>query len=290
MRIAILTRLPSYYSEQRLSEEGKKRGHDIKIVQYPKCYINLDPLAPDVRYEGKPLDGVDAIIPRLAIGSVSYGAAITRQLEVSGVYTTVGSIAITRTFDRARSLQVLSKAGIPIPKTIVARETEQWDDLLAHFELPVVIESVSLTKGGGPVIVETPKAATTITRAIGNGTPFIVQERMGDDSVDIAAMVIGSRVAASVKHAIGKTKASAIPVKLTIEENKTILRASKALGLAICTIQIIRSAQGTYVIGADATPGLEMFETATKRNIAEKVIEYIELNAKRRNKKDRVGA
>lgn len=292
MRIAILTRLPSYYSQQRLSEEGKKRGHDVQIVNYQKCYVTLDGKKSEARYEGASLQDIDAVIPRLMTGTVSYGATITRQLEVAGVYTTVSSVAITRTFDRARAMQVLNRSGVPIPKTIVARDADQWGELLAHFELPVMIESVSSTKGSGPVLIESAKAATAVTRAIGGGTPFIMQERMGEDSVDIAAMVVGGRVVASVKHALvaAKTPSAATAVRVTADENKIILRAAKALGLTICSVQIIRSAQGTYVIGADATPSLELFEQTTKRNVAEKIIEYIELHAKRRNKKDRVGA
>jgi len=200
MRIAILTRLPSYYSEQRLSEEGKKRGHDVALIQYPKCYINLDSGEPEVRYEGRALNQIDAIIPRLTAGSVSYGAAIARQLEVMGVYTTASSIAISRAFDRLRSLQVLSRSGVEIPKTVFSRETEQWDDLLSHFKLPVVIRPATTTRGSGPVQAETAKAAIALMRVLSNNTAFMIQERVGEDSMDTVAMVVGKTVVASLQY------------------------------------------------------------------------------------------
>jgi ribosomal protein S6--L-glutamate ligase len=287
MNIAILTRLPSYFSEQRLSEEAKKRGHDVALVPYPKCSISLDPGKTGVYYEGGALDALDVIVPRLSAGSVSYGAAIARQLEVMGVYTTASSIAITRAFDYIRALQVMQRSGVVIPKTVFMREAEQWSGPLSDFNLPVIVRPATATRGGGPVVAETSKAATALMDAFSKSAiSFMVQERVGEEPVDVAALVVGSRVVASVQ----RTDTQYTAAKLTDEENKIVLKAAKAIGLTVCGVQLTRTAKGAYVTGVEATPSLETYEKATQRNVAEKIIDYIELNAKRRNKKDRVGA
>lgn len=288
MNIAILTRLPNYYSEQRLREEAEKRGHSVLLVAYPKCSISLDPKQTGVFYEGKTLDDVDVIIPRLTAGSVSYGAAIARQLEVMGVYTTASSIAITRAFDYIRSLQVMQRAGVDIPKTVFMREAEQGSGILSDFNFPVTVRPATATRGGGPVVAETSKAATGLMDAFSKSAiSFMVQERIGEDPLDVVAMFIGSKVVASIQRPSGEPVTS---VKLTDEENKIVAKAAKAIGLAVCIVQLVRTTKGTFVTGVEVTPSLEIFEKATDRNIAEKIIEYIELNAKRRNKKDRIGA
>lgn len=287
MKIAILTHLPNYYSEQRLYEQAVKRGHTVAIVPYARCCIVLDKQKSVVYFDYHQINDVDAIIPRLAPGSVAYGAAIARQLEVLGVYTTASSIAITRSFDQMRTLQVLERSEIQIPKTVFAREAGQWAGLLERFTLPILIQPSNPVKGSGPVLVETVKAAISIMDTLSKTTSFIIQERSGGNLTDIRAMLVGNKVVASIV-ALGDGSYQA--TKLTEEEIKLALRAAKAIGLNVCSVQMERTGKGVYVTGIEANPSLENFEKATKRDIAEKIIEYIELNAKRRNKKDRVGA
>jgi ribosomal protein S6--L-glutamate ligase len=287
MNIAILTRLPNYFSEQRLKDEAEKRGHKVTMVLYPKSCISLIPGQTGVYYGGKTLQHVDAIIPRLIAGSVSYGAAISRQMEVMGVYTTASSVAVTRAFDSIRTLQVLQRSGVEIPKTVFVREAEEWDDQLNQFSFPVTISPAKITKGSGPVLAETKKAAVTLMDALSKTSSLMVQEREGINPIDVLAMVVGSKVVASVQLQNSQTMAT----KLTDDETRMVLKASKAIGLTVCSVKFIRSEGGrACTTGVQATPSLETFEKATNRNVAEKIIEYIELNAKRHNKKDRIGA
>jgi len=299
MNIGLITKLPGY-TIRRLTEEAKKRDHNVKVIRFPECYVEIEQDKPEVRYRGDTLRGLDAIIPRLLPGMTTYGAAIVRQFEMMGVYTTAKSIAIARSRDKLRSMQLLSRAGVGIPKTIFSRATDQVDDLLNHFEVPVIIKLASGTQGNGVVLAETRKAAKSVIQAFYvNDTSFLIQEYIAEaEGCDIRAFVVGNRVVASMKrqsldddfrsniHQGGSGKA----VKLNEIETKTALRAARAMGLSICGVDMIPSKRGPLVLEVNSAPGLEGIEKATGRNIAEKIIEYIELNAKRRNKKDRVGA
>lgn len=299
MRIGILTRQPGY-TAKRLREEAKKRGHDIVSIKYPECYVDIEQNNPEVRYRGESLSNLDAIIPRIMPGMSSYGAAIVRQFEMMGIYTTSRSIAIMRSRDKLRSLQVLSKAGVGIPKTLFSRETDALDDLIEHIGVPMIIKLASGTQGNGVVLAETKKAAKSVIQAFYvNDTSFLMQEFIEESAgSDIRAFVVGNQVVASMKrqsldddfrsniHQGGQGS----PVRLSDTEKKTALKAAKAMGLAICGVDMIQSARGPLVIEVNSSPGLEGIEQVTGRNIAEKIIEYVERNAKQRNKKDRVGA
>lgn len=299
MKIGIITRTPGY-SVRRLREEARARGHEVKTIKFPECYVDIQQDNPTVRYRGELLTGFDAIIPRIMPGMTMYGAAILRQFEMMGVYTPVRSIAVTRSRDKLRSLQLLSRAGVGIPKTIFSRETDAVDDLLSHLDTPVIIKLASGTQGNGVVLAETHKAAKSVIQAFYvNDTSFFIQEFIKESAgTDIRAFVVGNQVVASMKrqsldddfrsniHQGGTGTA----IKLTDEEQKTALRAAKAMGLPICGVDLMRSERGPLVLEVNSTPGLEGVEAVTGRNIAGKIIEYIELNAKRRNKKDKVGA
>jgi len=299
MKIGILTRTPGY-SVRRLREEAKKRGHEVKIIKYPECYVEIQQDHPEVRYRGELLTDFDVIIPRIMPGMTTYGAAILRQFEMIGVYTPVRSIAITRSRDKLRTLQLLSKAGVVIPKTIFSRETDAVDDLLSHLEVPVIIKLATGTQGNGVVLAETYKAAKSVIQAFYvNDTSFLIQEFIKESAgTDIRAFVVGNQVVASMQrqsldddfrsniHQGGAGTA----IKLTDDERKTALRAAKAMGLTVCGVDMMRSSRGPLVLEVNSSPGLEGIETVTSRNVAGKIIDYIELNAKRRNKKDKVGA
>lgn len=299
MKIGIITRTPGY-TVRRLREEAKKRGHSVRTIRYPECYVEIERDQPGVRYRGEALVGYDAIIPRILPGMTTYGAAIARQFEMMGVYTPAKSIAITRSRDKLRSIQLLSKAGVGIPKTIFSRETSNVDDLLNHLGTPVIIKLASGTQGNGVVLAETRKVARSVVQAFYvNDTAFLIQEFIEESAgVDIRAFVVGNKVVASMKrqsldddfrsniHQGG----SGVAVKLTDEERKTALRAARAMGLGICGVDLMRSNRGPLVLEVNSAPGLEGIEAATGRNVAEKIIEYIEQNAKRTGRKDRVGA
>lgn len=299
MKIGIIVRSPGY-TVRRLREEAEKRGHTLQTVKYPECYVEIQQNKPEVRYRGELLNEFDALIPRIMPGMTTYGTAIVRQFEMMGVYTPVKSIAISRSRDKLRSLQLLSKAGVGIPKTIFSRETDEVDDLLDHLDTPVIIKLASGTQGNGVVLAETRKAAKSVIQAFYvNDTSFLIQEFVKESAgTDIRAFVVGTQVVASMQrqsldddfrsniHQGGSGKT----IKLTDEERKTALRAAKAMGLAICGVDMMRSSRGPLVLEVNSSPGLEGIESVTGRNVAGKIIEYIEMNAKRRNKKDRVGA
>lgn len=299
MKIGIIVRTPGY-TVRRLREEAKKRGHTFKTIKFPECYVEIQQNMPQVRYRGEVLNDFDVVIPRIMPGMTTYGAAIVRQFEMMGVYTPVRSIAISRSRDKLRSLQLLSKAGVGIPKTIFSRETDEVDDLLDHLDTPVIIKLASGTQGNGVVLAETRKAAKSVIQAFYvNDTSFLIQEFVKESAgTDIRAFVVGNQVVASMQrqsldddfrsniHQGG----SGTAVKLTDDERRTALRAAKAMGLAICGVDMMRSERGPLVLEVNSSPGLEGIEAVTGRNVAGKIIEYVEMNAKRRTKKDKVGA
>lgn len=299
MKIGIITRTPGY-TVRRLREEARKRGHEVVTIKYPECYVEIVEDGPMVFYRGEALDDIDVVIPRILPGMTPYGAAIMRQFEMMGVYTPVKSIAITRSRDKLRSLQLLSKAHVGIPKTIFSRETGAVDDLIERVGTPAVIKLTSSTQGNGVVLAETKKAAKSVIQAFYvNDTSFLIQEFIKESmGVDIRAFVVGNRVVASMRrqsldddfrsniHQGGEGTA----VKLTEDEKKTALRAAKAMGLPICGVDLMQSSRGSLVLEVNSAPGLEGIETVTSRNVAAKIIEYVEQNAKRKPRKDKVGA
>ncbi len=302
MKIAILSNGNANYSTKRLVEEAEKRGHKVRVIKYKNCYLSLDEKHPDVFYQGKKLKQYDAIIPRIANYMTRYGSAIVRQFEMQGVWTASSSIAITRARDKLRSQQILTKAGVDTPKTLVSRNTTDIDDLLDQIGLPVIIKLATSTHGNGVVLAETKKAAKSALQAFylynEDGTNILLQEYVKESAgVDIRAFVVGSRVVASMKrqsldddfrsnlHKGG----GGTSVKLTPEERRIVVRAAKAMGLHIAGVDLMRSNRGPLVLEVNASPGFGI-EKITGRNVAEKVIEYVEYNATRRNSKDKVGA
>lgn len=303
MKIAILSNGPGNYSTKRLVEEAKNRGHKVKVIKYRECYASIEKSNPTVSYRGEDLGEYDAIIPRIAANMTRYGTAIVRQLEMQGVYTISGSLAINRSRDKLRSLQLLAKAGVGIPKTVVSRNSADIDDLLDKLGgMPVIIKLARGTHGNGVVLAETKKAAKSVLQAFyltnEDGTNILLQEFVKESAgTDIRAFVVGGRVVASMKrqsldddfrsnlHKGGEgTK-----IKLTEEERKMAIKAARAMGLNVAGVDMMRSERGPLILEVNASPGFSI-EKVTGRNVAAPIIEYIELNAKRRNKKDKVGA
>lgn len=301
MKIAILSKGAANYSTRRLKEVAKARGHEVRVINYAKCYVAVEKDKPVIRYKGETLDKFDAIIPRIAQSYTKYGTAMVRQFESQGSYTTASSIAINRSRDKLRAYQVLAKAGVGIPKTVFARETANFEDVV---ELaggtPLIIKVARGTHGNGVVLAETPKAAKAVMQAFYvEGVNFLVQEFVKESAgVDIRALVVGSRVVASVKRQSldGDFRSNThqggegIAVKLTEEEKRTAVKAAKAMGLPICGVDMMQSERGPLVLEVNSSGSLKTPELITGRDIATKIIEYVEINAKRRNKKDKIGA
>lgn len=299
MKIAILTRVPGY-SVKRLKKVAEARGHEVIIVKYPKCYIEIEQNKSTVLYEGQSLEDIDAIIPRIMPGLTQYGSAIIRQFEMMGVYTTVKSIAVMRSRDKLRTIQLLSKVDIGIPNTIVSRETTEVNDLIDRVGLPMIIKLASGTHGSGVVLAETRKVARSVIQAFYVTEVSILLQEFIEEAAgsDIRAFVVGGRVVASIKrqsldddfraniHQGGIAKS----IKLTDEERRIAIKAARAMGLPVCGVDLIRSKRGPLVLELNSSPGLEGIEEATGRDVAEKIIEYVEINAKRKHKKDRIGA
>lgn len=301
MKIAILSRGAGNYTTKRFKEEALERGHEVKIINYSKCYVKIEQNKPVVRYEGNDLTLFDAVIPRIAQSYTRYGTAILRQFEMQGIYTTASSIAISRSRDKLRSMQLLARAGVDIPKTLIASETSAFDDLIEQAGgAPLIIKVARGTHGNGVVLADTNKAAKAVMQAFYvENISFLVQEFIKESiGTDIRAIVVGSKVVGSMMRKSldddfrSNTHQGGVPlpVKLTEEERKTAIKAARTMGLTICGVDMMRSERGPLVLEVNSSASLRGVETLTGRNVAGKIIEYIELNARRKQKKDRVGA
>lgn len=303
MKIAILSNGPGNHSTKRLKHIAEHRGHEVDVIKYRECYASIERSNPAVSYRGEDLGQYDAIVPRIAANMTRYGTAIVRQLEMQGIYSVSGSLAINRSRDKLRSLQLLAKAGVSIPKTVVSRNTADIDDLLDKLGgAPVIIKLARGTHGNGVVLAESKKAAKSVLQAFylqnEDGTNILVQEYIKESAgTDIRAFVVGGRVVASMKrqsldddfrsnlHKGGEGS----KVKLTDDERKMCIKAAKAMGLNIAGVDFMRSERGPLILEVNASPGFGI-EQITGRDVATPIIEYIEQNAKRRPKKDKIGA
>lgn len=302
MKIAILSRGEDNYTTKRLLQVSKDKGHDSLVVNHAKCYVGIQTQNPRVRYGGEDISDLDAIIPRIGHSVTRFGSSVVRQFEMMGVYTTAKSIAITRSRDKLRSLQILARTeGVDIPRTVFSRETAEVEDLLKQVGgTPVIIKLAKGTHGKGVVLAETTKAAKSVMQAFYvEGVNFMIQEYIEEAAgTDIRALVVGNRVVGAMKrqsldgdfrsniHLGGKGEA----VRLNDQEKHTAIKSAKAMGLSICGVDMIPSTRGPLVMEVNSSPGLEGIEKATGKDIALKIIEYVEHNAKRRQSKDRIGA
>lgn len=300
MKIIILSKGRANFSTVRLKEEAEKNGHNVRVVNYNQCYMATERNNPVVYFQGEPLKNVDVIIPRIANSYTKYGSAVVRQFEMQGVYTPVSSIAINRVRDKLRSYQLLAKGDIGIPKTVIARETADFEDVIEQAGGPPLIIKVARgTHGNGVVLAETRKAAQAVMQAFYvEGVNFLVQEFVEESAgEDIRAIVVGGRVIASMRRksldddfrsnlhqgGVGEK------IILSTEERKTAQKAAKAMGLSICGVDMMRSKHGPLVLEINASPGFGI-EKVTGDNVAGKIIEYVEQNSKKGKSKDKVGA
>jgi len=304
MKIAILSNGNANYSTKRLVEAAKIRGHEVDVIKYKNCFVSVDRKDPKVIYKGKAIDikQYDAIIPRIANYMTLYGTAVVRQLEREGIFTTASAIAIARSRDKLRTTQILAR-HVDVPKTVFSRNSMDIDGMLDEIGgAPVIIKLGRSTHGNGVVLADSKKAAKSALQAFylynEDGTNVMLQEYIEESAgVDIRVFVVGGRVVASMKRQsldddfrsnLHKGGEGTI-IKLTEEERKVAIKAAKALGLSVAGVDIMRSDRGPLVLEVNASPGFGI-EKITGRDVATPIIEYVEQNAKRGQKKDKVGA
>lgn len=291
MRIAILSRGPRLYSTKRLKEAGEAMGHTVDIIDTLHCYMDITSSKPTVRYHGEELPKYDAVIPRIGASITFYGTSVVRQFEMMGTYSINESVAISRSRDKLRSLQLLSRKGIGLPRTGFASKPDKADDLIKNVGgAPVVIKLLEGTQGIGVVLAETKKAAESIIEAfMGLNANILVQEYIKEaGGADIRCLVVGGKVVAAMKRqgAEGEFRSNlhrggtAEIVKLSPAERKTAVDAANAMGLNMCGVDILRAERGPVVMEVNSSPGLEGIETATGKDVASMIIECIEKNAK----------
>ena len=297
MRIAILSRRPSLYSTQRLKEAGKNRGHEMTVVDYLRCYMDIASRRPQVVYQGEPLK-VDAVIPRIGASNTFYGTAVVRQFEMMGVFVANESQAISRSRDKLRSLQLLARDGIGLPVTGCAHSTKDIDGLISLAGgTPLVVKLIEGTQGVGVILAETKKAAQAVIEAFRClDANILVQEYIKEaGGSDVRCFVVGGRVVAAMKRqaAPGEFRSnlhrggSAEGIKISPEERSTAVRAARTMGLNISGVDILRSNHGAVVMEVNSSPGLEGIEKATGVDVAGKIIEFIEKNAKAGKQRDK---
>jgi ribosomal protein S6--L-glutamate ligase len=290
MKIALLCRSPQLYSHQRIIEAARARGHEIDTVNHLRCTIDIASHRPKIHYQGKVLPKPDAVIPRIGASVTFFGAAVVRQFEMMRVYCLNESVAISRSRDKLRSLQLLSRKGIGLPVTVFAHKTSNAEDIVKLAGgAPVVIKLLEGTQGIGVVLGETPKAAASIIEAFGGvNTNILVQEYVAEaKGEDIRCIVVGDKVVASMMrrgregdfrsnlHRGGSAKA----IRVTPQERSTAISAAKVMGLNVCGVDMLRSNHGPVVMEVNSSPGLEGVEAATGVDVAGKIIEFIEKNA-----------
>jgi ribosomal protein S6--L-glutamate ligase len=291
MRIAILSRNRKLYSTRRLIEAAEQRGHEVRIVNPLRCYMDIASFKPTIHYDGKLLEDFDAVIPRIGASITFYGTAVVRQFEMMGVYALNESVAISRSRDKLRSLQLLSRKGIGLPVTGFAHSPADTEDLLSLVGgAPVVVKLLEGTQGKGVVLAETRKAAQSVIEAFrGLNANFLVQEFVKEaGGSDIRCFVVGDKVVAAMLRQAEEGEfrsnlhrgGTARVVKITPEERSTAVRAARTVGLNVAGVDIMRSNHGPVVVEVNSSPGLEGIEKATEKDVAGMIIEYIEKNAK----------
>jgi len=292
MKIAILATNPQLYSHQRLKAEGEAAGHEVNIINPLYCYLNVAASSPRVHYRGgEPLPKYDAVIPRIGASITYYGTAVLRHMETMGMYTLNESIAISRSRDKFRSLQLLARKGIPMPLTSFAQSPDDTEDLIRMVGgAPLVIKLLEGTQGKGVILADSHQSAVSIINAFKEMSANILVQEFIEESrgTDIRCFVIGDKVVAAVKRQAkeGEFRANvhqggkAMKVTLSPQERAIAVSAAKTMGLKVAGVDLIRSNHGPLVLEINSSPGLEGVEKATHINIAGKIIHYLEKHAK----------
>ncbi|MGH8535370.1 MAG: 30S ribosomal protein S6--L-glutamate ligase [Gammaproteobacteria bacterium] len=291
MKIAILSRNPKLYSTRRLMEAAKRRRHEVRTLDVLRCYMNITSHRPSIHYKGQHHEEFDAVIPRIGASVTSYGTAVLRQFEMMGVYPLNESVAISRSRDKLRALQLLSRKGIGLPVTGFAHKPDDIEDLIQMVGgPPLVIKLLEGTQGMGVVLAETHNAAKSVIESfLGLKVSVLVQEYIKEaGGSDLRCMVIGDKVVAAMKRQsrggdfrsnLHRGGAASL-IKITPEERSTAVRAAQTMGLNVAGVDILRSSHGPLVLEVNSSPGLEGIEVATGKDIAGAIIEFIEKNAR----------
>jgi ribosomal protein S6--L-glutamate ligase len=291
MKIAILSRNSKLYSTRRLKSAAQERGHEVQVFDVLRAYMNITSHNPTIHYKGEPLVDFDAVIPRIGASVTFYGAAVLRQFEMMGVYPLNESVAITRSRDKLRSLQLLSRKGIGLPVTGFASKPDDIKDMIKMVGgAPLVVKLLEGTQGIGVVLAETQKAAESVIEGfMGVKANILVQEYIKEaKGADIRCFVIGGKVVAAMqrKAAPGEFRSNlhrggtSSLIRITPEERSTAVRAAKLMGHNVAGVDLLRSNHGPLVMEVNSSPGLEGIETATGKDIAGQMIDLIEKNAK----------
>ncbi len=289
MNIIILSRNPNLYSTQRLVEAARQRKHHCEVIDPLKCDIIIEKKNPAILYKGRLLENIDAIIPRIGASVTFYGTAVVRQFEMMKVFSVVESQALVRSRDKLRSLQVLSRAGLGMPKTVFSNYTKDASEVIASVGgAPLVIKLLEGTQGLGVVLAETNNAAESVIEAFhGLQARVIIQEFIKEaKGADIRAFIVDGNIVGAMKRQ-GKEGefrsnlhrgGTAEIIQLTDEEENAALKAAKVLGLGVCGVDMLQSSRGPLILEVNSSPGLEGIEAATKKDIAKSIIRYIERN------------
>lgn len=287
MKVAILSRNSKLYSTRRLVEAGEARGHEVRVIDTLRCYMNMATHKPTIHYKGQALEGYDAVIPRIGASITFYGTAVVRQFEMMGVYSINESVAISRSRDKLRSLQLLSRKGVGMPVTCFAHSPDEIPDLIDMVGgAPLVIKLLEGTQGIGVVLADTRKVAESVIEAfLGLKANILIQEYIAESSgADIRCLVIGDKVVAAMKRQAkpGEFRSnlhrggSATLIKITPEERTTAVRAARIMGLSVAGVDLIRSNHGPLVMEVNSSPGLEGIENATGKDVAEMIFSFME--------------
>ncbi|BAQ15656.1 ribosomal protein S6 glutaminyl transferase [Methyloceanibacter caenitepidi] len=287
----MLARNPNLYSHRRLEEAAEERGHELHIINTLRCYMNIASRRPEIYYNGEKLPHYDAVIPRIGASVTFYGLAVLRQFEMMGVYPLNESVAIGRSRDKLRSMQILARDGIGLPVTTFAHDPKQTEEVVRLAGgAPLVVKLLEGTQGIGVVLADTDRSAKSVIEAFrGANVNILVQEFIKEaGGSDIRVLVIGGKVVAAMKRtgAEGEFRSnlhrggSAQTVKISPEERSTAVRAAKALGLNVCGVDMLRANHGAVIMEVNSSPGLEGVEKATGIDIAGRMIEFLEKEAK----------
>lgn len=296
MKMVMLARNAKLYSHKRMKEAAEARGHTLDIIDTLKCYMNIAAHRPEVYYKGEKLPTYDAVIPRIGASITFYGLAVLRQFEMMGVYPLNESVAIGRSRDKLRSLQILAREGVGLPVTTFAHDPNQTEEVVnLAGGAPLVIKLLEGTQGIGVVLADTDRSAKSVIEAFrGAQVNILVQEFIKEaGGEDIRALVVGGKVVAAMrrKGAEGEFRSnlhrggSASMIKITPEERSTAIRSAKRMGLNVAGVDMLRSNHGPVVMEVNSSPGLEGVENATGIDVASKIIELVEKNAKVGNTK-----
>lgn len=291
MKIALLTRNPKLYSHQRLMETAVGRGHEIIPIDYLRCYMAISSAKPELHYRGDKMEGFDAVIPRIAASHTFYGLAVLRQFEMMGVYPLNESVAIGRSRDKLRCMQLLARDGISLPATAFANDPQRTEEILGMVGgAPVVIKLLEGTQGIGVVLGETHKSAKSVIEAFhGADVNILIQQFIAEaEGRDVRIIVVGRKIVAAMERQGPKGEfrsnlhrgGTAQMTELTAEEKATALAATQSMGLNVAGVDLLRSKTGPVVMEVNSSPGLEGIEEATSKDVAKIIFEFLERNAK----------